>query len=1306
MHVSSSFLKVAARHLFLMLIALFFSTQALAQTVITPISPAPNQIYYTNSMVLDFSFSSSSALSNITINGSPAYLMSNGQYSTFNLNTTSGPYFVDINGIDSNNQAVSLQYSFQLIIDMMSPTIQTPTFPLPSSSYNFSFDVIETNPVKINVFQNSILIYQSSSNHNDVITNLGGGSNTFLITATDAAGNISTYSSPVLVYDNIQPVLSNVLPTVGSIIQSTQIPVSATSNERLNSVLINNLNANISSDGLSFWTTVEVNTSGPGIVHIVASDISGNMTTVDIPYERVDQPGGPVIFINPNNLHTCTAVNGAAYCWGWNGYGQLGDGTFTNRNTPNLVPGVDQNITLVRAGNYHSCAVLSNGSAKCWGRNDFGEVGNRVMGGFALSAVNVIFDQPTLVRDIALGSSFTCALVESNVHYGVMCWGGNFSGQLGNGTFLNSGVPQFVSGLTQGVLQITALGSHVCAILNDHSLKCWGDGSGGKLGVGTTSNSALPVSVPLANVNKISAGSSHTCAITLSGTSYCWGIGSDGQLGNGTTSSSLSPTQVLNLNGIPTDIVTGISHTCALMGDTSVKCWGSNSDGELGLGVFSTRNVNPTTVVNLGPGSGVVQIGAGLHTCATLATQFMCWGRNDQGQIGDGTTQNRSIPVSVLNLNGFNSTGTPVVIADFIFQQARSLPPALVNFDASSSTTSSGTISSYAWDFGDGAISSGINASHTYSNSGNFLVKLTVTSSANVSVVRSKYVIIQQFVTPTAGFTVLPQSQYNYIFNGSISFSPNGQIVSYDWNFGDGTIASGIEVSHVFSIGSKTIQLKVKDEFGQTAITYIKILVADHMAPALTITQPLEGAVITGNTFNISGLASEQLLKLSVNGISINLNADLRSFIQSFSSLANGNIALNFEAIDLAGNILRKSINVTFSKPPAFPILVNLGGPYFAGPNNPIDFNASNTIDPNGGTLSYIWDFGDGSFGYGADVIHSYSTLGTYAAKLSVISTSAQTAQGQTNVVIGTPTVLADQVINIISTIQVEGGLTAVDANLLISDINSIKLILNGGFGGSSSGGSSSGGSSSGGSSSGGSSSGGGPNFSSCCGSGIDQNLIDAIRKFINDLSQLIRDIKIQPRDVLRIIRGIISLTRAIAGDPIAIIEVAQLVVTELHVAGVISDNDFSSLIEPLNVALGYMQINDPIKALETFKFFNIAVAQLAENGIIPSEIAQFFAQQTIILNGLFGKQSIYGLVFTLKEKLSQLENLKKLTHGTYTSILNKITTAIKYYQLGNTPKVKDALIQIIDEVSKNQTLTQDEKNVIIGVVNAIIALL
>jgi alpha-tubulin suppressor-like RCC1 family protein len=250
---------------------------------------------------------------------------------------------------------------------------------------------------------------------------------------------------------------------------------------------------------------------------------------------------------------------------------------------------------------------------------------------------------------ISVGGEHVCGLTSVG---GVKCWGNNFHGQLGDGTQNNSSTPVDVSGLSSGVRAISAGGWYTCALTLSGGVKCWGDNSNGQLGDGTQNNSSTPVDVSglTSGVSAISAGIDHTCAITSSGGVKCWGTNDGWQLGDGGHKNSSTPVDVRGLTSGIAGVSAGGWQTCALTSSGGIKCWGSNSSGQLGNNSTAIYSTIPVDVSGLTKGVDAIAVGDDFACALTSAGGVKCWVNNDKGQLGDGTHNNRSASVDVSGL--------------------------------------------------------------------------------------------------------------------------------------------------------------------------------------------------------------------------------------------------------------------------------------------------------------------------------------------------------------------------------------------------------------------------------------------------------------------------------------------------------------------------------------------------------------------------------------------------------------------------------------------------------------------------------
>lgn len=356
---------------------------------------------------------------------------------------------------------------------------------------------------------------------------------------------------------------------------------------------------------------------------------------------------GAIAIFEYGAAHTCALTDsGGVKCWGRNTFGQLGNDTGTDSATPVDVANLSSGATDVVTGYGHSCALISGGKVMCWGYNGFGQLGDGTKTNRRTPVEVVALSD---VRSLSAGFNFTCAVTNSGA---VKCWGNNGQGQLGDGTTTERTIPADVSSLSNGVDTVSAGGRHVCALTNTGGVKCWGNNSRGQLGNNSTAiTSSVPVDVYglSSGVDKLGLGSYHSCAVINDGGVKCWGYNTYGQLGNDTTNDSTIPVSVKDLSASMIAIAAGATHTCGLTNSGGVKCWGANEYGQLGDDT-AIKHATPVNVKDLS--SGALAVGAGMyHSCAVAGTGGVkCWGYNGFGQLGNGSSGRRTIPVNVIDL--------------------------------------------------------------------------------------------------------------------------------------------------------------------------------------------------------------------------------------------------------------------------------------------------------------------------------------------------------------------------------------------------------------------------------------------------------------------------------------------------------------------------------------------------------------------------------------------------------------------------------------------------------------------------------
>jgi alpha-tubulin suppressor-like RCC1 family protein len=364
--------------------------------------------------------------------------------------------------------------------------------------------------------------------------------------------------------------------------------------------------------------------------------------------------------VSAGGEYTCVRLpDGTAQCTGRNQFAQHGNGTVNDSSVLDPVSNLTT-ATRVVAGDEFACALLGDGTAKCWGLGESGQRGDRSFQTFAF--VPVAVSGLTNAVSLAAGYGHTCALLGDGT---MRCWGRNVEGELGNGTTANPGTaqPVVVSGIT-GATAITTGAYHACALLGNGTVRCWGRNGQGQLGDGTFTQANTPRAVSgITGAVAISGGGAHTCALLSDGTVRCWGENEVGQLGNGTTTTSATPVQVAGIAGAVA-VSAGWLHTCAVLGNGTVHCWGQNQFGQLGNGTTS----GSTTQVTVSGITSAVAITAGWwhHSCALLGdTTVRCWGINDWGQFGNGTRTNSSIPVTMRGTGvTWRSSNTAVATID------------------------------------------------------------------------------------------------------------------------------------------------------------------------------------------------------------------------------------------------------------------------------------------------------------------------------------------------------------------------------------------------------------------------------------------------------------------------------------------------------------------------------------------------------------------------------------------------------------------------------------------------------------------
>jgi alpha-tubulin suppressor-like RCC1 family protein len=392
---------------------------------------------------------------------------------------------------------------------------------------------------------------------------------------------------------------------------------------------------------------------------VLGAAIVGLSLTGEAAPDMAIAPSNPTISIGQTQLFTATSSVTAAgisaggeytclrlpdrtaQCAGRNQFGQLANGTFDNSSVLAPVNGITT-ATSVVAGDEFGCALLAGGTVSCWGLGESGQRGDGTTNTFAADPVPV--SGLTTAVAIAAGYDHACALLANG---GMRCWGSNVDGQLGSPSTPHSGssVPVSVGGIA-GAVAVAAGAYHTCALLQDGTLRCWGRNDQSQLGDGTRNSSVSPVRVNgITDVVAVSGGAVHTCAVLRDGTARCWGENEFGQLGDGTTNTASNPVQVIGLT-TAVGISAGWRHACAWLADGTTRCWGQNEFGQLGDGTF-TNSSTPRATRGIASATAVTA-GWWHHSCALLASgTVQCWGTNEWGQFGNGTTTGSTSPVTM-----------------------------------------------------------------------------------------------------------------------------------------------------------------------------------------------------------------------------------------------------------------------------------------------------------------------------------------------------------------------------------------------------------------------------------------------------------------------------------------------------------------------------------------------------------------------------------------------------------------------------------------------------------------------------------
>lgn len=390
----------------------------------------------------------------------------------------------------------------------------------------------------------------------------------------------------------------------------------------------------------------------PGLAHSLATvdEVTGSA-------EVVIEADPTVQLVSAGGWFSC-AIDAAraGWCWGRNSSGQLGDGSQVERRGSNHLEleatamAGELALDAVDAGQEHACGIDTDSIAYCWGRNNYGQLGKGDTENTSTPAAVQTTERFSMV---AAGLWHSCGLNSAGE---VHCWGDNRYGQLGDGSNTLQTTPVQVA-LSDPFVSVVAGNDHTCGIVENGEAYCWGRNDSGQLGDGSSTDRMSPTRVSGTHTwKRLAAGHRNTCGVTDTGKAYCWGDNGEGQLGIGTTGTGTeTPTDPVSLDQVDitdapfTDLTVGADFACGIV-NTSALCWGRNTDGQLGNG-STGREPEPTLVST----ERYRAINAGWsYVCAvTTGDEPYCWGSNIWGELGNGEAARSPLPVAIADESGY-----------------------------------------------------------------------------------------------------------------------------------------------------------------------------------------------------------------------------------------------------------------------------------------------------------------------------------------------------------------------------------------------------------------------------------------------------------------------------------------------------------------------------------------------------------------------------------------------------------------------------------------------------------------------------
>ncbi|MFH2106479.1 MAG: Ig-like domain-containing protein, partial [Candidatus Micrarchaeota archaeon] len=578
-------------------------------------------------------------------------------------------------------------------------------------------------------------------------------------------------------------------------------------------------------------------------------------------------------YITTGQAHSCGILtNGSAYCWGQGSSGQIGYGGIVQQLLPKAV-NISATFKTITGGYYSVCGILTNNSAYCWGNSGQGQLG---YGGTTNQYNPIAVNISSTFQALSGGYFHTCGILIDGTAY---CWGLGSDGRLGYGGTTQQNNPIIVN-ISSTFKMISAGSSHTCGILTNGSAYCWGLGSSGRLGYGGTTSQKNPKAVNMSSTFKIiSADYIHSCGILINGTAYCWGNGTYGQLGYGGVDNQNNP-KAVNISSTFKTISTGGYHSCGILTNGSAYCWGNGSKGQLGYGGIVDQ-YNPIAV-NISATFKTISVDY-FHTCGVLTNgTAYCWGLNANGQLGDNSTTQQNNPRAVI-------------------------------------------ASSTMWpQFSQGSLANIANITHGLTVYDNWTLECTASNDTIYSSALNSSIITITDITAPSISIEYPTNGLNLSTNVSITLNftaidpesgLNTSTCTYSLDAGAGVaIPSCNNGTFDTSEGSHSITVSAADNLGNTGTSSSISFTVDLTVPSLTIESPINNTNYSVDSVDLNFTAIERLTDLDKCWYSLDGGANTTLVGCANTTITPGEARHNilFYANDTVNNV-NTSSNLTFT---------------------------------------------------------------------------------------------------------------------------------------------------------------------------------------------------------------------------------------------------------------------------------------------------------------------------------------------------------------------------------------------------------